>query len=156
MAVPTIVKGGYVDILLGDGNVDPGPETFSPICGLTTRQLTQQVNTNDVFVPDCADPEFVPVRRLVPTGRQWDISGDGLLNLDNWEDLNGEVGVTSNYRFVVARPAGSTDGIGYFAGPAMVTNMQIGGTTGDGQFATVSLAIASDGEWTYTTGAQPE
>lgn len=152
MALPTIVKGGYVDILLGDGAT---PEVFTPICGLTTRSLTQQVNTNDVFVPDCADPEFVPVRRLLPTGRQWDIAGEGLLNLANWQSLIGEVGATSNYRFVVERPAGSTDDIGYFAGPAMITNMQIGGTVGDGSFATVSLTIASDGVWTFNDGAQP-
>ena len=155
MALPLIVKGGYVDILLGDGNVDPGPEVFTPICGLTTRQLTQQVNTNDTFVPDCADPEFVPVRRLTPTGRQWDISGDGLLNLNNWRDLDAEVGVTSNYRFVIDQPAGGAGTIGYYEGPAMITNMQIGGSTGDGQFATVSLQIASDGEWTSNEGAQP-
>lgn len=152
MALPTIVKGGYVDILLGNAAT---PEIFTPICGLTTRSLTQQVNTNDVFVPDCDDPEFVPVRRLVPTGRQWDIAGEGLLNLDNWEQLDGEVGKTSNYRFVVDRPAGSTDGIGYYQGPAMVTNMQIGGSTGDGAFSTVSLTIASDGVWLFNSGAQP-
>lgn len=152
MALPTIVKGGYVDILLGNGAT---PEVFTPICGLTTRSLTQQVNTNDTFVPDCADPEYVPVRRLVPTGRQWDIAGEGLLNLDNWQTLQGEVGTTANYRFVVTRPAGSTDGIGYYAGPAMITNMQVGGSTGDGQFATVSLTIASDGLWSFNTGAQP-
>jgi hypothetical protein len=147
MAVPTIVKGSYIDILAGDG---AGPENFLPICGITTRNFTQQVNTNDVFVPDCADPEDIPTRRLVVTGRQWDISGDGLLNLDNWETHSGKLGVTANYRFVIGRPAGSTDGTGYFGGAAMITNMQIGGTTGGGQFATVSLAIASDGEWTYT------
>lgn len=153
MALPTIVKGAYIDLLIGQGDTDPGPETFLPICGLTTRQMTQQVNTNDVFVPDCADPEYVPVRRLVPTGRQWDFSGDGLLNLDNWKNLDDVVGTTMNYRFVVGRPAGSVENTGFFFGPAMLTNMQIGGTTGDGQFATVSATIASDGEWDWTPAA---
>lgn len=152
MALPIIVKGGYVDILLGNGAT---PEVFTPICGLTTRSITEQVNTNDVFVPDCADPEFVPVRRLVPTGRQWDLAGEGLLNLANWQALRAELGQSSNFRFVVSRPTGSTADIGYYSGPAMLTNMQIGGSTGDGQFATVSLAIASDGPWTFTSGAQP-
>ena len=151
MAAPDIVKGSYVDILMGDGAT---PEVFTPICGLTARSFTHQVNTNDVFVPDCDDPEDVPTRRVVPTGEQWDFSGDGLLNLGNWQDLDGAVGVSGNFRLVVTRPTGTT-GIGYYAGPAMLTNLQMGGSTGNGEFANVSLQFASDGDWTLTAGAQP-
>lgn len=146
MALPEIVKGAYIDILMGDGDT---PEVFTPICGLTTRQFTKQVNTNDVFIPDCADPEDVPLRRLVPTGMQWDLSGEGLLNLANWELVDGATGVTGNFRFVIARPAGSTVGTGFYAGPAMITNMQIGAQVGGGEFATVSITIASDGAWVW-------
>jgi len=32
----------------------------------------------------------------------------------------------------------------------MITNMQIGGVVGGGEFASVSLTIASDGEWDLT------
>lgn len=152
MAIPDIVKGSYVDILMGDGG---GPETFAPICGITTRNFTAQVNTNDTFVPDCADPEDIPFRRVIPTGRQWDLSGDGLLNLGNWQSLDAALGIARNFRFVVTRPVGSTTGIGYYAGVAMITNMQIGAAVGNGEFATVSVTIASDGEWVLTNGAQP-
>lgn len=150
MAQPDIVKGTYIDILMGDGAV---PEVFTPICGLTTRQFTQQGNTNDVFIPDCDDPEDVPVRRLVSTGKQWDLSGDGLYNLANEGDIRGAFMVTKNYRFRIARPAGSIVGTGFYEGPAMLTNIQIGGNTGGGEFGTVSLAIASDGEWVWTAAA---
>jgi hypothetical protein len=146
MAQPDIVKGTYIDILIGDG---ANTEAFVPICGLTTRQFTQQVNTNDVFVPDCADPEDVPVRRLVPTGKQWDLSGDGLYNLAQEEAIREALGVTKNYRFRIARPTGSTTGAGYYEGPAMLTNTQIGGNTGGGEFGSVSLTIASDGAWEW-------
>lgn len=147
MATPDIVKGAYVDILMGDGAT---PEVFSPICGITTRNFTKQVNTNDVFVPDCADPEDIPHRRVNPTGLQWDLAGEGLLNLANWQELDAAVGVTGNFRFRVARPTGSTTGTGYYHGRAMITNMQIGGVVGGGEFASVSLTIASDGEWGLT------
>lgn len=147
MAAPDIVKGTYIDILMGDGAT---PEVFTPICGLTARTFTEQVNTNDQFVPDCADPEDIPVRRLVPTGKQWDLSGEGLLNLAQEATVRGASGLTKNYRFRINRPAGSTVGTGYFEGPAMLTNIQIGGSTGNGEFASVSLTMASDGEWTYT------
>lgn len=147
MAQPDIVKGTYFDVLIGDGAT---PEVFTPICGLTARSFTEQVNTNDVFVPDCADPEDVPIRRLVPTGKQWDLSGEGLYNLAQETVIRDASGVTKNYRFRIARPAGSVVGTGYFAGPAMLTNLQIGGNSGGGEFGTLSVSIASDGEWIYT------
>jgi len=147
MAQPDIVKGTYVDILMGDG---AEPEVFTPICGLTARNFTQQVNTNDVFIPDCADPEDVPIRRLVPTGKQWDLSGDGLMNLLQRDEIDAALGVTANYRFRIGRPAGSVVGTGYYEGPAMLTNIQWGGNSGGGEFASASIAIASDGEWTWT------
>lgn len=146
MAAPDIVKGTYIDMLFGDGD---DPEVFTPFCGLTTRSFTQQVNTNDVFIPDCADPEAIPERRLVPTGKQWDLAGDGLMNLTQQDDVRGLLGVTNNYRWRVGRPAGSVVGTGYYEGPAMLTNITEGGSTGGGEFASVSLAIASDGGWEW-------
>lgn len=150
MAQPDIVKGTYIDILIGDGD---DPEVFTPLCGLTTRSFTAQVNTNDTFVPDCADPEDVPVRRLVPTGKQWDLSGDGLYNLAQESTIREALGITKNYRFRIARPAGSIVGTGYYEGPAMLTNQQLGGNTGGGEFGTLSIAIASDGEWVWVPAA---
>ena len=149
MDLPDIVNCTYIDVLMGDGNVDPGPEVFVAICGLTARNFTQQGNTNDVFVPDCADPEDVPVRRLVPTGKQWDLSGEGLMNLAQRDLIDDAWMVTKNYRFRVGRPAGSVVGAGHYEGPAMLTNIQWGGNTGGGEFASASVAIASDGEWTF-------
>lgn len=145
MAQPDIVKGTYIDILIGDGDT---PEVFTPICGLTTKNFTEQVNTNDVFVPDCADPEDVPIRRLNVTGRQWDISGDGLYNRAQASVIRNAVGVTKNYRFVVGEPTGDDIDAGYYEGPAMITNRQLGGSDG-GSFASISLTIASDGEWVW-------
>lgn len=150
MAQPDIVKGTYIDILMGDGD---DPEVFTPFCGLTTRTFTHQVNTNDTFVPDCADPEDLPKRRLVPTGEQWDLAGDGLYNLAQEDDIREATGVTKNYRFRIRRPVGSIVGTGYWEGPAMLTNRQIGGSTGSGEFGSLSLAMASDGEWTWVPAA---
>lgn len=148
MAQPDIVKGTYLDLLLQTAAGPPA--VFSPLCGLTTRSFTEQVNTNDTFVPDCDDPEDVPVRRLVPTGKQWDLSGEGLYNLAQEQKIREASGVTKNYRFRIGRPAGSIVGTGFWEGPAMLTNIQIGGNTGGGEFGTVSLTIASDGEWVFT------
>lgn len=148
MAQPDIVKGTYLDVLIQTA-VGP-PAVFEPICGLVTRSFTHQVNTNDVFVPDCADPEDRPVRRLSVTGEQWDLSGEGLFNLAQEEVIREATGVTNNYRFRVGRPAGSIVGTGFYEGPGMITNRTLGGNTGGGEFGSISLAIASDGEWVYT------
>lgn len=146
MSQPDIVRGTYIDILLGDGAT---PEVFTPVCGITTRQFTSQINTNDSFIPDCDDPEDVPIRRLIPTGRQWDLSGDGLYNLAQEAILRSAEGVTLNYRFRIRRPAGSIVGTGYYEGPGMLTQRQIGGNSGNGEFGSISLAIASDGTWVW-------
>ncbi len=146
MALPEIVKGTYIDISIGDG---ADPEVFTPICGITAKSFTEQVNTNDTFVPDCADPEDVPIRRLVPTGKQWDLSGEGLFNLAQHDTIRAATGVTKNYRFVIGRPAGSIVGTGYYQGPAMITNRQMGGSSGSGEFGSLNATIASDGAWTW-------
>jgi len=146
MAEPEIVRGTYIDLAIGDGATT---ETFTPFCGITTRNFTEQVNTNDVFVPDCAQPEHVPNRRLVPTGRQWDLTGEGLFNLAQHDTIRQATGVTKNYRFVIGRPAGSIVGTGFYEGPAMITNRQMGGTSTGGEFGSLSLTIASDGPWRW-------
>ncbi len=146
MAQPEIVKGTYIDISIGDG---ADPEVFTPICGITAKTFTHQVNTNDTFVPDCADPEDVPTRRLVPTGEQWDLSGEGLFNLAQHTVVRNATGVTKNYRFVIGRPAGSVVGAGYYEGPAILTNRQMGGSSGSGEFGSINLTMASDGDWTW-------
>lgn len=148
MAEPAIVKGTYVDIMIGDG---ASPEVFTIVCGLTTRSFTEAVNTNSQFIGDCADPEDIPHRRLVPTGKQWTLSGDGRYNRAQAAVLRAAVGVTKNYRFVVSEPSGDAVDAGYYEGPAMLTNRQIGGSeAASGNFASGSLTIESDGVWAWT------
>lgn len=144
MAHPAIVKGSYVDILIGNGAT---PEAFTALCGLTTRSFTHQVNTADRFVRDCADPEDVPHRRLAVTGEQWDLAGEGLYNRSQAAAIRAAVGVTRRYRFVVAEPAADAVEQGYYEGPAMLTNLQLGGS--DGEFGSVALQIVSDGGWAW-------
>lgn len=151
MARPEIVKGSYVDILVGDGAT---PEVFSIVCGLTTRTFTEQVNTSDHFVQNCSDPEDIAVRRLSVTGRQWDLSGEGRYNRAQGSLIRSMVGATLNYRFRVSEPAADDVDDGYYVGPAMLTNRAIGGSAGEsGEFATDSLTIQSDGEWIWVDAA---
>lgn len=140
--LPNRVKGGYYYLQVGDG---ADPEVFTTICGLNTRSFTAQLNTNDDFVKDCADPEAIPVRVALPTGRQWDISGSGVIDRDNIAALVESQGITQNYRFIMGAPDGTTGFTGYWEGPGILTNIQFGGN--DDAFATLDVTIISDGEW---------
>jgi predicted secreted protein len=147
MAQPDIIRGTYFSLMLGDGG---GPETFEALCGITTRDFTHAHNTSDTFTRDCADPENVPVRRLIVTGEQWDLTGSGTLNRAQLADIQAaDDGQAHNWRFVFTEPSGDLVYQGYYSGPAIITSFKI--TGGDDAFATIDLTLASDGEWTWTT-----
>jgi len=145
MSTPDIVKGTYVSILVEDPD---SAGTYLTLCGLTTRSLTHQVNTRDRFTRDCADPEAIPVRRLVTTGQQWDLSGSGLYNRAQASLIAGLIGVVANYRFLIGEPAADAIYSSYHGGAAMLTQRQITGSDEDDVQA--ELTFASDGEWTET------
>lgn len=145
MAYPARLRGGYVTIMIGNG---ASPEVFTPICGLNTRSLTAQLNGNDEFIKDCADPEDIPVRAFLPTGRQWDLSGSGVIDRNNMELVLSSQGVSKNYRFMFGEPTNDKIFGGYWAGAGIMTNITWGGN--DDAFATVELTIVSDNEWVFT------
>ena len=149
MAQPDIIRGTYFILALGDGATPT--ETFNPLCGIITRQLTYQANTSDQFTRDCADPEDVPIRRLIVTGEQWSLSGSGQLNRANIDDIEAAKGITRNWRFYWTEPADDEVYRGYYGGPAILTNITIDGN--DDNYAQISIQIESDGQWTFTPTA---
>lgn len=146
MAQPDIIRGTYFSLMIGDGEVS---ETFAALCGITTRSFTQQANTSDTFIRDCADPEDVPIRRLIVTGKQWSLSGEGSLNRAQLADIEAAFGTTVNYRFLFTEPSDDEVYQGHYSGPAILTNMTI--TGGDEEYATISVQFESDGAWVWTT-----
>lgn len=144
MAQPDIVRGTYITIMLGNG---APTEVFEPVCGIISKGFTAQVNTTDVFTRDCANPEDIPIRRLIQTGKQWDMSGSGQLDRSKLADMQEALGVTRNWRYVIGEPTGDAVYGGYYAGPAMLTQIQHSGD--DGDFAGIDLTIASDGQWNF-------
>lgn len=151
MARPANIRGTYFILAMGTGSGTP--ETFIALCGLKTRTFTSQTNTSDNFTRDCADPEDIPIRQLITTGRQWSLAGEGDLNRENIDTIIAADSVTKNYRFYWTEPVGDEVYRGYFEGPAKIVNLAIGGN--DEEFATLSLDIQSDGEfvWYPTAGS---
>lgn len=145
---PKRLKGGRISVLIGDGGA---PETFTKICGATQKSFTYQKNTTDDFLDDCSDPDAIPVRTLQSTGRQWDISINAWYNRTQ-APLIRELLETSeprNMRFEFTEPGTEDVDAGVWEGPGQITNFQV---TGEGNtvYATATIAIASDGEWTWT------
>lgn len=151
MAQPDIIRGTYFSLMLGDGATPT--EVFTALCGITTRSFTGQVNTNDVFTRDCAVPTDVPVRRIIATGKQFDLSGEGTLNRANLEVLWAELGVISHWRYLFTEPTDDEVYQGYWEGSFMLTNFQV--TAEDENFANISLQMASDGDVAFTEVTPP-
>lgn len=146
MALPDTIRGTYFVLGAGDG---ASPETFAALCGINTRNFTHAHATSDQYVRDCADPEDVPVRKLIVTGESWSLSGSGVLNRSNLATIQDlDDGQTHNFRFYFTEPSGDAVYQGYYQGPAVITNFQITGD--DGALATISLTLESDGAWTFT------
>ena len=150
MARVTNLRGSYVEILMGDGATPT--EAFIVLCGITTKSITDQVNTQDAFNRDCADPEDIPVRELITSGRQWSIRGSGQMNRTLLPDLEDAMGVTKNYRFFIRAKTGEVAGDnplnGYYGGPAKIVTKTINGS--DGDYVQIDLAIESDGAWAWS------
>jgi 2-polyprenyl-6-methoxyphenol hydroxylase-like FAD-dependent oxidoreductase len=149
MARVNNLRGTSVEILMGDGAT---PEVFTVLCGITTRSITTQVNTSDAFNQDCADPEDVPVRELITSGKQWDMRGSGQMNRDLFPDLLAAIGETKNYRFFIRAKVGEVAADnplnGYLGGPGKITTHTLNGNNGD--MVGIDLAIASDGAWAWS------
>jgi hypothetical protein len=134
---------------MGDGAT---PEVFTVLCGVTTKSITDTVNTGDNFTRDCADPEDIPVRELILSGRQWSLRGGGQMNRDNQPMLEAAVGKIQNYRFFIGAKQGELAADnplnGYYGGEAAITTKTINGD--DGGYVGLDLTIESHGPWTWT------
>lgn len=148
MSLPKIVKGQFWNIAV---ETVPDSGEFFTICGLTTRNITHQVNTSDNSLRDCERPEQVPWRTVNATSQQKDMSGTGLHNRAQGNLIRSIFGLTLNYRMIEAEPGGDLVDQGYWEGPFMLTNWQEGAA--DGTDVTSQFTFASDGEveWVTTT-----
>jgi hypothetical protein len=146
MSVPSVVKGNYFDVAV---SLDGGT-TFTTVCGLTTRSLTEQYNTSDEFIRDCADPTQVPFRVVNVTGAQFDISGTGLYNRAQGDLIRQLGGQSLVYRFIMGEDASDVVDAGHYQGKFVLTNKQIGAS--DGSYASSQFTWTSDGIVTWTPG----
>jgi len=70
-------KGRTLLIKISNGDDDPGPETFSNLCGLTTRSFNMSANEVDTTTPDCIEPGGPVVKTAEPGIQNRTFSGSG-------------------------------------------------------------------------------
>lgn len=150
MAEPTTFEFGVLKV--GDG---ADPEVFTTLCGIQTTGFNRQVQTNDRYVRDCAQPALTPERRIRKTGKSRTLTGSGLYNTAQTALINGLEGVRKNYQLVLMDisdedTAAGTE-IGTWEGPGVVTALNMG--TSETDLASIEITIESDGAWTYTAAA---
>lgn len=143
---PDILPGQYFVLLKGNGATPT--EAFTAVCGITTKNFTGQINTNDNFVADCDNPTDVPIRRVTATGKQFDLSAEGLMNRSNVQDMWNALGTFGNWRLAYTEPENDEVFQGYWQGRFLMNNFQLGAPQGEN--TTLSLQFLSDGDVALT------
>lgn len=149
------VEPDYIVLQLGDGAT---PEVFTAMCGLEGANINQTVTSSDRFRRDCAKPAAVPTRKVRVTGKQWDVTGSGVINMDEFDRFNAALGARRSYRLLLGQydtqDSGDTERngtiYGYYKGPAVMTahNINVGGEDG-----TAEVTLAGEDELVWTEGA---
>ena len=129
-----------------------GTGTPAIVCGIENVTVNQTVNTSDRFRRDCTKPGEVPTRKVRVTGKQWDATGSGVINLDELDTFEDCLGVSKVYTIEFGKRDGSDAGVivGKYVGPAVMTaaNINMGADEGT---AEITLAGENEIVWTPAT-----
>lgn len=139
-------ESDFVTVKVSDGATPP---VFTIVCGMENVTINRTVNTSDRFRRDCAKPGQVPTRKVRVTGRQWDATSSGVINMDEFDTFNDLLGRREDYRFEFGKRDGTDTGtiIGWYQGPAVMTAANVNASSDEGT-AEITLAGEDDIVWT--------
>lgn len=69
--------GRLLLIKISNDDADPGPETFSNLCGVQTRSFNLSANDVDTTIPDCENPGDTPQKTGRPGIKSRTFQGSG-------------------------------------------------------------------------------
>jgi hypothetical protein len=148
MTVPT--EADFALIKMGDGATT---EVFTTICGLQDVNCNATANTSDRSVPDCAKPGKKPKRRVRVTGLQLDVTGSGLIDIDQIASFQAALGKSKHYEIELYQDDGTDTGLllGTFSGTFVLTaaNLSIQRTSD----SSAEVTLPSDGDWEWAAAA---
>lgn len=145
MSLP--VEADFAIIKIGDGATT---EVFTIACGIENVNISRAANTVDRFVRDCTKPGEIPNRLVKTTGKQLDITGDGLIDKTHIDTFETSLGIAGNYQVELYQDDGTDTGtlVGTIAG-AFVMTASNNGIPRDGQ-SSAEITLANHGAWTWT------
>jgi len=114
--------GRLLLIQIGNGE-DPGPETFTNLCGLKTRSFSLSANQIDTSIPSCTNPGDEVIKTSRPGMVDRTFTGSGafvssvVMSAFMEKVINAEV---FNAKIIVP-------GVGTFSGPFFVTDFEASG-----------------------------
>ncbi len=135
-------------MMIGDGET---PEVFGAPCGFTSLNLTVNIETSSVNVPDCTDPGLPSWLISDEVSKQVVVGGSGVIDTDalqDWRDWLLEGG-EKNVRWVTS--GSSANGGGYWQAPGILT--QYSETGERGQRWNTEIQITLNGAPTWTSAA---
>lgn len=143
MAYTNKLRSTRVYIALGNGATPT--EVFAPLCGITTKGLTQTRATSETTDWDCADPDATPIIVRDTGATDWSMTGSGLLHRPLLADLQEafETSTPQNFRFVFDEATSDQVIDGYYQGPGIVTELTVTGE--NGQYLNISITITAAG-----------
>ena len=151
MAQAQTFKFGKAVILLSDMG---GTPAFTAPCGFEELTMTINIETNNVNIPDCDDPDLAAWLATDIVSKQMTLSGAGVLDkaaMQVWQDwwLNDQPADEVNVRWF--RDLSGADGGGYFMAPAILTAYEETGSRGQRWRNSVTLAL--NGKPTFTAAS---
>lgn len=144
MALAQVIRFGQAYPLW---EVEPGSGIFEPFCGMTSLNLTVNIETNSTNVPDCDDPDLPAWLVSDEVSKQMQIGGNGvadqnvLAELTDWL-LNGGERTFRWFRSAEAGPAA-----GYFEAPGILSNYEESGERGQPWNLAVTILLNGRPEW---------
>lgn len=145
MSVP--LEYDFAQIKMGDGAT---PEVFTVICDMIEVSVNEGAETTTRFRRDCTTPGTPGTRRSRIVGKFWDISGSGLINAPQNDDIRALVGVRKNYEIPVYQDDGTAGGelLGTYSGEAIMTvrNISVNREAESGQ----EITLEGQGVLTFT------
>ena len=125
------------------------------LCGIENATVNNTANTTDRFRRNCQAPAAIPERNPRVDSVQWDVTGSGVINMDQIETYQGLLGARTPFRLLYgqfddALTNGERTGdiFGYRDGTGVMTayNETLG------EEGTAEITIAGVGALTWTVG----
>lgn len=114
------------DFLLIKAQTAAGPPAvFTVLCGMENGNVNENVQTSERYRRDCAKPNKPGSRKLKATGKSWQITGSGVVNIDLEDTYADLIGVIQNYKAEAYKDDGTDAGelMGTWSGAGMlITN----------------------------------